>query len=220
MPVNPIDFSLYLITDRKLFSSSENLMMAVEEGLSAGVKAVQLREKDLSTRELLNLAYAFRELTAHFNAKLFINDRLDVAMSVGADGVHLGQSGIPANAIRKVLGDKMLIGCSTHSFAEASEAEKLGADFITFGPLFKTPSKLQYGEPVGLEALREVTKRIKIPVFGIGGIKTEEIDEVISAGASGIAVISGVLCGADKAVAARQYLKRISVKVGENYDKD
>ena len=141
-------------------------------------------------------------------------------MSVDADGVHLGQSGIPANAVRKVLGDKMLIGCSTHSFAEASEAEKFGADFITFGPLFKTPSKLQYGEPVGLEALREVSKRIKIPIFGIGGIKTEEIDEVISAGASGIAVISGVLCGEDKAVGARQYLKRISVKVGENYDKD
>ena len=220
MPSKGIDFNLYLITDRKLFSTIYDLMGAVEEALSAGVKAVQLRERDLATRELLELAYGFRELTSHFNAKLFINDRLDVALSVNADGVHLGQSGIPVNAVRRVVKNKMLIGCSTHSFNEAAEAEKGGADFITFGPLFMTPSKLQYGSPVGLQPLRDFRKRIKVPIFGIGGIKSENIDEALDAGASGIAVISGISCAEDKAAAVREYLERISAKVGDKYDKD
>jgi thiamine-phosphate pyrophosphorylase len=207
-------FRLYLITDRKLFSSRDDFMGAVEETLSAGVKAVQLREKDLSTRELLEMAYRFRELTARHAAKLFINDRLDIALSVEADGVHLGQLGIPVHAVRKVTKDKLLIGCSTHSAREAIEAEEEGADFITFGPLFHTPSKLKYGEPVGLEALREVSKNINVPIFGIGGIKSENIQDALDAGASGIALIRGILCGAaglSRSASAREYL----TKVGE-----
>ena len=159
MPLQRIGFKLYLITDRKLFSSTAEFIKAVGEALAAGVKAVQLREKDLPTRELLDMSYKFRELTARFGAKLFINDRLDIALSVDADGIHLGRSGIPVREIRRVAGNGLMIGCSTHSVKEAMEAEKDGADFITFGPLFPTPSKLKYGEPVGLDSLREAKKR-------------------------------------------------------------
>lgn len=203
-----IEFKLYLITDRSLFSSTAEFVNATEQALAAGVRAVQLREKDLPTRELLDLAYKFRELTARYDAKLFINDRLDIALSADADGIHLGQSGIPVREIRRVTGKGMVIGCSAHSIKEAMEAESDGADFITFGPLFPTPSKLKYGEPVGLESLRWAKKEVDLPIFGIGGIKLERIEEVINSGASGVALISGIFSASDRTSAAREYLKK------------
>ena len=209
-----VEFRLYLITDRRLFSAESDFTMAVEEVLSAGVHAVQLREKDLPTRDLLEMAERFREITGRHNAKLFINDRLDIALSVEADGVHLGQSGIPVRAVRDVVKNKLLIGCSTHSIGEALEAVGGGADFITFGPLFHTPSKLQYGEPLGLGALREVSKKITVPIFGIGGIKSDNIKDVLDAGAAGVALIRGILevaAGVNRSVSASEYL----TKVGE-----
>ncbi len=134
-----IDFKLYLITDRKLVTRHLSLVTAVEEALKGGVKALQLREKDLGTRELLDMAYRMRELTGKYRAKLFINDRVDIALSVEADGVHLGQKSIPAYAVRKIVKDKFMIGVSAHSIEEAKQAEKEGADFITLGPVYKTP---------------------------------------------------------------------------------
>ncbi len=204
-----IDFKLYLITDRKLFNSNDELVPAVEEALGAGVKAVQLREKDLPVREMLDLAYRFRELTARYNAKLFINERFDIALCIGADGVHLGQSAIPVNAVRNIVKEKLLIGCSTHSMKEAVEAEEGGADFITFGPIFQTPSKMRYGDPVGIDLLNEVRQKVGLPVFDIGGIKTNNIELVINSGASGIALISGILSHADRVSATREYLKKV-----------
>jgi thiamine-phosphate pyrophosphorylase len=202
-----IDFKLYLITDRRLFRTTEDFFRAVEEALKAGVGAVQLREKDLSTIDLLNMARGFRDLTRRYGARLFINDRFDMALIAEADGVHLGNSGIPADVVRRVVKDKLLIGCSTHSMEEALAAEKGGADFITFGPIFLTPSKLRYGEPVGLDSLREVGKKVSIPVFGLGGIKTANIREVLEFGASGVALISGILASADIEATAHEYLR-------------
>ena len=183
--------------------------MAVEEALSAGVKAVQLREKDLSTRELLDMAYRFRELTQCYDASLFINDRPDIALCVDADGVHLGNAGIPVRVARKIMKDRFLIGCSTHSVKEAVYAEEEGADFITFGPIFHTPSKLQYGEPVGLDALCEVRKSCSLPIYGIGGIKSDNIEAVLDSGASGIALISDILAATDITAAARESLTKV-----------
>ncbi len=217
------DFNLYLITDRKLVCSSRlpvnsqassgnggcctALVAAVEEALKAGIKAVQLREKDLLTRELLQIAYEIKGLTEKYNAMLFINDRLDIALCTNADGVHLGQASIPVYAVRQVVGDKMLIGVSTHSLQEAVSAEGEGADFITYGPLYETPSKVKYGQPVGLESLKTLRERVSIPVFGIGGIKPEKAKNVIDAGAHGIALISGILGEADIKSAAEKYIK-------------
>ena len=192
-----VDFKLYLITDRRLFIDDYSLFTAVEEALKGGVQAVQLREKDLEIRELLDMAYALRELTAGYRAKLFINDMVDVALAVDADGVHLGGSGMPAFAARKAAGEGMLIGVSAHSIEEAIKAEEEGADFITFGPIFETPSKIKYGRPLGSELLTEVRGKISIPVFAIGGIKKERVGSVLESGASGIAVISAILGSED-----------------------
>jgi thiamine-phosphate pyrophosphorylase len=205
-----VDFKIYLITDRKLFADSGEMFTAVEEALKAGVKAVQLREKDLPTRELLDMAYKMRGLTARHDAKLFINDRADIAMCVNADGVHPGQSSMPAYAVRKVVGDRMMIGVSTHNLDEALTAEREGADFITFGPIYPTPSKLKYGKPVGLEALKMVSEKVVIPVFGIGGIKPDNAKEVVNAGAYGVALIRGILGESDVKRAAESYLDMIS----------
>jgi thiamine-phosphate pyrophosphorylase len=213
MNKHSIDFKLYLITDRKLFTTVDLLYAGVEDALKAGVKAVQLREKDLPTRDLLALSYRFRELTTRYGAMLFINDRLDIAMSVNADGVHLGQSSIPVYAVRNVVGRKLKIGFSAHNLEEALTAEKEGADFITFGPLYQTPSKLKYGNPVGLEALKKVKGSIYLPIFGIGGIKLNNAVDVMQAGASGIALISGILGAADIRKAAGEYLKIAGEKI-------
>lgn len=203
------DFRLYLITDRKLFPDQASMLTAIEEALKGGVGAVQLREKDMPTREVLDLAYKVKGLTVKHGAKLFVNDRLDIAMSVGADGVHLGRSSMPVNAERKVVDDRMMIGVSTHSIEEASAAGNEGADFITFGPLYPTPSKLKYGEPVGVGLLKRLRESVSIPVFGIGGIKKDSIEEVMDAGAYGIALISGILAAADVRKAAEEYLEMI-----------
>lgn len=195
-----IDFNLYLITDRKLVPRPSSLLTSIREALKGGVKAIQLREKDLETRELLRLAYKMRELTKRYDAKLFINDRLDIALAVGADGIHLPQSGIPVEAVRRTVNalrithhtSHMLIGVSTHSLKEAKEAEKAGADFITLGPIYRTPSKLKYGSPLGIEMLRKVTKEVQLPVFAIGGVKAKRINDLIDAGAYGVAMISEI----------------------------
>ncbi len=188
---NKINFKLYLITDRKLFT-------AVKEALKSGVRAIQLREKDLETRELLKLAYKMRDLTKKYNAKLFINGRLDIALAVNADGVHLAQNSIPADAVRKAVhASRFLIGVSTHSLKEAKEAEKAGADFITLGPVYRTPSKLKYGKPLGIDMLRKVSKEVQLPVFAIGGVKARRIEELSKAGAYGVALISEIFGAPD-----------------------
>jgi thiamine-phosphate pyrophosphorylase len=187
-----IDFRLYAITDRKLITRYTSLITAVSQALSGGVRAIQLREKDLETRELLKLTFKMRELTYKYDAKLFINDRFDVALAAGADVVHLTQNSIPAEEVRKTVRKKLLIGVSTHSLKEAKDAEKEGADFITFGPVYRTQSKIKYGRPVGLDALRQVCRQMKLPVFALGGIKTGRIKKVQDAGAYGVSMISEI----------------------------
>ena len=205
-----VDFRLYLITDRKVLSSHFSLLSSVEEALKGGVKAVQLREKDLGTRELLDMAYKMREITNKYKTKLFINDRVDIALSVEADGVHLGQNSIPPHAVRKIAKDKFMIGVSAHSIEEAKQAEEGGADFITLGPVYKTPSKLKYGQPLGVDIIRKAKDEISIPVFAIGGIKKDRIKEVLDAGADGIALISGILGAKDIKEKTGEFLRLLN----------
>ncbi|HDZ62098.1 MAG TPA: thiamine phosphate synthase [Nitrospirae bacterium] len=195
-----INFRLYLITDRSIVHRQSSIVKAVELALKGGVRAIQLREKDMGTRELLKLAYKMREYTNKYNARLFINDRVDIALAVEADGVHLTQNSIPVDAVRKAVNasrftrhtSRLLIGVSTHSLKEARQAEINGADFITFGPVYKTPSKLKYGDPVGTDRLKRAVRQISIPVFAIGGVKGRNISELKRSGAHGIAMISGI----------------------------
>lgn len=184
--------SLYLITDRLRLPAGRQLLDEIEELLQAGVRMLQLREKDLSAADLLPLAKDLRELTSNYNCALLINDRVDIALAVDADGVHLGEHSMPSAAARKLLGPNKLIGVSTHSSAEIYTAAKQGADFVTFGPVFYTPSKAAYGEPVGLEKLQQACAKPSIPIYGLGGIKPDNCAAVTQSGAHGIALISAL----------------------------
>ncbi len=200
-----IDFNLYLVTDRKQ-TNGRNLEFVIEEAIRGGVRAVQLREKDLSSRELYELAYNLRRLTSRHNTRLIINDRLDIALAVDADGVHLGYNSIPIYRVRQVLGEKKLIGVSCHNQVQAIVAQEKGADFITFGPIYHTPSKAPYGEPVGIAKLSEVTDLMQIPVFALGGINSSYVKDIIAAEAHGIGVVSAILSAENPRSAAKNLL--------------
>jgi len=200
-----IDFNLYLITGRGE-TLGRNLEFVVEEALRGGVRAVQLRDKGACTKELYETAYELRRLTSRYGAKLIINDRVDVALSVDADGVHIGSASLPLYRVRRLLGERKLIGVSCHNQVQAITAQEMGADFITFGPVYYTPSKASYGEPVGLERLHTVTEMLQIPVFALGGVTRENCAEVVSRGVRGIALISYIMSAPDPRDAAKGLL--------------
>lgn len=205
--MSPIDFPLYLITDRRQ-AAGRTLTSVVRAALEGGIKAVQLREKDLPGRDLFVLAKELRGITREFGARLLINDRADIALAVDADGVHIGASSLPVREVRRLLGAR-LIGYSAHGAAEALQAAADGADFVTFGPVFFTPSKAAYGTPVGLEKLAEAAGKLKIPLFALGGIKLENIPDVMAAGADGIAMISAIIAANDPKTETTNLLKTI-----------
>ena len=184
---------LYLITDRHQVPEGRQLLEVVEELLQAGVRMVQLREKDLSAAELYPLAKELRSLTQRYKSLLLINDRIDLALAIGADGVHLGHHSLPIKIARKILGPNSLIGVSTHSVTEVKSAQNQGADFVTYGPVYFTPSKAAYGDPVGIESLQKVCNTCKIPVYSLGGIKVNNTKETLQTGSHGVAMISALL---------------------------
>lgn len=202
---NLIDFSLYLITDRHQLPPGQTLDSAIGSALQGGVRAVQLREKDLSDAELLPMAQQIRALTRHYNARLIINDRIDIALAVHADGVHLGGHSLPTDVVRKRIGPDLLIGVSTHSNTEIRLATELGADFVTFGPVYATPSKAAFGAPQGLEALAEACRCSSLPVFALGGITASRAVAIRQAGAKGIALISAIIASTDPRGAAERF---------------
>jgi thiamine-phosphate pyrophosphorylase len=200
-------FDLYLITDRQQTRGRE-LVWVIEQALGGGARAIQLREKDLGGREIFSLAETVKTLCARYQASFFINDRVDVALAVDADGVQLGSGSIPVDVARKLLGENQMIGASTHSMDEALAAKRAGADFVLFGPVYFTPSKATYGNPQGLERLKEVVEKISLPVYAIGGVKADRIAAVKKTGARGVAVISAVM-GADEPLAASREMLRL-----------
>jgi len=208
-----VDFGLYLITDRRQARGGD-LLAAVERALAGGVRAVQLREKDLPGKALHALAVEMRRLTSRYGAKLLVNDRADVALACRADGVHLGVAAIPPAAARRLLGPNALIGCSTHDGAELAAAADGGADFATFGPVFSTPSKSAFGPPAGIPALRRACLPARIPVFGLGGIGPGNVADIVSAGAAGIGVITAILGAEDPCHAAANLLARLEAARG------
>jgi thiamine-phosphate pyrophosphorylase len=190
--VQQLGFSLYLVTDRSALPAT-SLQDAVESCLAAGLKAVQLREKDMAVRDLLGLAHTLRDSTRRHGAKLLINDRADVALAVGADGVQRAGTSLPVSALRAISPSGFLIGASVHDIDEARAASAEGADFLLFGPVYDTPSKRQYGPPQGLAALERVSSAVNTPVFAVGGVTPERVGEVTRAGAAGVAVIGAIL---------------------------
>ncbi len=196
-------FRLYLVTDRQA-TVGRPLPAVVEACLGSGLRAVQLRERDLAAGDLLAMARELRGLTGRHGARLLINDRADVALAVGADGIHLPERGLPPAVARRLLGPDGLIGLSTHA-PESAEAAA-GADFVVFGPVYDTPSKRAYGPAQGLVALAAACRRSPVPVLAIGGVTAARLPELREAGAAGVAVIRALLGAEDPAAATKELL--------------
>ncbi|MFB3817334.1 MAG: thiamine phosphate synthase [Candidatus Methylomirabilales bacterium] len=201
----PRTWGVYLVTDRHQAGGRE-LVEVVEQALLGGVRAVQLREKDLPTDQLYRLAERLLARTRARGAALLVNDRVDVAMAVGADGVHLGRGSLPPEEARRLLGPGALVGVSCHSVAEVREAAQGGADFVVLGPIYATPSKARYGPPLSPAVLRAAREALSIPILAIGGITAARIPEAIQAGADGVALISAVMGAPDPAAAAGELM--------------
>jgi len=208
-----VDFPLYVITDRHQ-TLGRPLLTLLRQALGAGVRAVQLREKDLETRALVDLASELLCLTREQGAVMLVNDRVDLVLALGADGVHLRSDSMPVSAARRLLGPERLVGASAHSAEAVVRAELEGADFAVLGPVYQTASKRSYGAPIGLHPIEEASWRCRIPVFAIGGITPARVGEVRQAGAFGVAVISSVLSAADVESATRQLLGAIAAGQG------
>lgn len=201
-----VDFRLYVVTDRHQ-TAGRPLVSVVGRAASAGLRAVQLRERDLPIRELLSLALELQ--CALPEMQLFINDRLDLAVALGCRGVHLRESSLPATVVRTLLQPSQLLGLSVHSIQGAVAAERHGADFVVLGPIFDTPSKREYGEPLGLEVLEQTARRVNIPIFAIGGMTASRTREVRQAGAFGVAVLSSILSASNVETATEKFLAAI-----------
>jgi thiamine-phosphate pyrophosphorylase len=201
-PRNP---RVYLVTDAVPAADLPDRVAAALAGLPPAVAAVQLRAKDMGGKDMLALARALRGVARAAGQWLMVNDRLDVAVAAGADGVHLPSRGVPVADARRLLGPGAIIGASCHSVAEVRRARDGGADFATFGPVFDTPSKRAWGPPVGLDALREAA-RLGLPLVALGGVDPSNAASTVAAGAAGVAAIRAWLGAADAARAVRQLL--------------
>ena len=204
-PRRALPSPLYVVTDRAQ-TGGRPLVGVVEAALRGGARLVQLREKDLTGLALTQLGDELRAATRRHGALLLVNDRVDVALAVAADGAHLARTSMRPADVRPLLGPDRWIGASAHSLDEAKEAEAGGPDFVVFGPVFETPSKAPYGPPVGLVALRAAKQALSIPVLAIGGIKAENLAQVARAGADGFAVISAIMADKDPEAATRRLL--------------
>ena len=199
---------LYLVTDQKL-SENQDTPKTVEEALQGGVEIVQLREYSLDDSRLLGVARQIRQLTARYKALFIVNNRLDIALLSGADGIHLGQEDLPVSAARQLLGPDKLIGVSTHGMDQAKRAAMDGADYIGVGPVFPTQTKKNAVPPVTLGYVRQIaTSGIPLPAFAIGGIKLHNVEKVLGAGARRIAVVTGIV-GAINVVKVASEFKEI-----------
>lgn len=193
---------LYVVITEE-FCAGRTSLDVLDAVLDAGVSLVQLREKNRDTRDLYRLAETFRERTRKAGALLIVNDRLDVALAVDADGVHLGQSDLPVEAARRVA-PGVLIGASTHSIDQALAAQAAGADYVNIGPIFPTQTKATPMEPLGTLAIREVAQRVGVPFTCMGGIGMDNIQQVLDAGAVHVAVVTAVTAAYDVNAAARE----------------
>ena len=182
---------LVLITDRKV--CGKKLTDIIEQAIDGGVGTVQLREKDLNTGDLFNLAKEIREITERKGANLIINDRVDIATAVDADGVHLGWQSLEIDMVRRMIGQDKIIGFSAHSLEEAERAENSGADYISISPIFDTANKDYFIKPLGVGVIGKIKAQINIAVIALGGINENNVDSVLNNGADGIAVISAIL---------------------------
>ena len=201
------DYTLYLVTDRQLMSC-DSLTEAVEQAILGGCTMIQLREKELSSLEFYNQAVAVKQVTDKYHIPLIINDRIDIAMAVQATGVHIGQHDLPAAAVRKVIGENMLLGVSASSIAEAIQAQQDGADYLGVGAMFPTGTKTD-ADSVSMEELQKIRAAVSLPIVVIGGINKGNAGRFKPMGIDGLAVVSAIIAQSDIKAAAAE-LKDLS----------
>jgi thiamine-phosphate pyrophosphorylase len=195
-------FQIHLVTDRKR-ARGGNLSHVVQEALLGGIDCVQVREKSGPARELYETVLELLPLARETGGNLLVNDRVDVALASGADGVHLAAKSLPPEVARELLGEKPLLGCSVHGLRAAREAVGAGADYVTFGHVYPTTSKPGL-PPRGVRELAEIVESVEVPVLAIGGVDESNVHEVLATGASGIAVISTIMTARDPRLAAKR----------------
>lgn len=199
-----MDYSLYVCTDRDIMTT-DTLEEAVELAIKGGATIIQLREKDCTSREFYELALSIKDITDAYEVPLIINDRLDIALAVHADGVHLGQSDIPVQVARNVMGPNCIVGATANTLEKAQEAWQSGADYLGVGDVFGSATKNDT-KPVELKELKKICDTVKIPVVAIGGISKKNIHLLKDTGVAGVAVISAVLGQTDITAAAEELI--------------
>lgn len=204
-----LSYDLYVVTDPTL-SHGRSHPEVVRAAIRGGATLIQFREKDNNTRALIDAGNALRAVTREAGVPLVVNDRLDIALVVDADGGHVGQEDMPAAPARRLIGPDRILGVSATSLAQALQAERDGADYLGVGPIFPTGSKADAAPPMGLEGLSAVTARVRIPVVAIGEVSLENVEAVVGAGADGVAVISAVVGAPDVEEAARLLRARVA----------
>lgn len=200
-----IDYSLYLCTDRRLMTSP-TIEASVESALRGGTTVIQLREKDCSSREFYELGLRVKKITERYNAPLIINDRVDIALAVGAAGVHVGQGDLPCKVVREIVGPDMIVGVSAATLEEAVRAEQDGADYLGVGAMYATATKTDT-RPVSMEELLKIRAAVKIPIVVIGGINQQTLGNFKGTGVDGLAVVSAIVAQPDPEAAARELLR-------------
>lgn len=186
-----LDFDLYFITDRGL--SKKGIIDDIKAAIKGGVKIIQYREKELSTKEIIKEAKEIKKLCKESNVKFIVNDRVDVALASEADGVHIGPDDMSLETARKILGPDKIIGVTASSIEDAKFFESLGADYVGLSPIFATGTKKDAGEPIGVEAVKKANGELRIPFVAIGGITQENLREVLEAGCLRVCMISAIL---------------------------
>ena len=208
MPTKELDLSVYVVLDGRFTRGREHLQVLTEI-IRGGATCIQLREKELSGRDFYTLAGQVREQTEKHVVFFIVNDRLDIAMAVGADGVHLGQYDLPARAARRIMPAEMFLGVTVRNEQQAVQAQDDGASYLGAGSVYATSTKTDTGRPMGLINLSTICRRITVPVVGIGGINAANAGAVIGAGATGVAVVSSVVSAVDIAGAAREIVASV-----------
>ena len=202
--MNNLDLSLYLVTDKS--DNVEEFLNTIEEAIKGGVSVVQIREKTAETLDFYNLALKVKEIITRYNVPLIINDRVDVALAIDADGVHVGQSDMPCDITRKLIGPDKILGVSAHNIKEAKKAEKDGADYLGSGAVFPTPTK-DDANRITKKDLKEITDSVNIPVVAIGGINLDNANELKDTGIKGLSVVSAIMSSENPKKSSEELLK-------------
>ena len=202
--MNNLDLSLYLVTNNS--EDEEKFLKIIEDSIKGGVSVVQLREKTAGTLDFYNLALRVKEITQKYNVPLIINDRIDIALAIDADGVHVGQSDIPAKIARSMIGEDKILGVSAATIKEATKAQLDSADYIGVGAVYPTNTK-DDASSVSKKELKEIVESVNIPVVAIGGITQENVCELRDSGISGISVVSAIMNAKNPKLASENLLK-------------